>query len=435
MNIIVIVADSFRRDHLGCYGNEWINTPNLDTFAAGACVIEGAYADSLNTMPARTSMWTGRIGFPFRGWQPLEVADLTIAEWLWDKGYHSGYITDVYHMHKPGYNCGRGFDSTVFIRGQEYDPWIVDETIDVEGAFAAHFKPSPHNDKAEMWGERFRQYLRNITVRQSEEDYCVAQVMNAGIRWLEQRQGRDDLFLWVDCFDPHEPWDPPAEFKEQYNPGYQGREIIDPVPSQVEGYLTSDEMTNIKALYAGEISFVDKWIGRLLDAAREMGYFENSMIVFTSDHGEPLDDHGIVRKHKPWMYEEHAAVPMIIHTPDGAGAGERRQALVQSCDIAPTICEAAGVDPQPRTHGKSMLPLVRGEVGSLRDTALTGIHNQSWNIRDERWSFLMAFDRERELYDRLADPTEQNNVIAEHPDVASAMELDLRRQVADLRWE
>ena len=434
MNVIVIVSDSFRRDHLGCYGNEWISTPNLDAFAAQSCVIEGAYADSLNTMPARTSMWTGRISFPFRGWQPLERDDLTVAEWLWDKGYHSGYITDVYHMHKPGFNCGRGFDSTVFIRGQEYDPWIVDESIDVEEAFAAHFKHSPHNEQAEMWGERLRQYLRNITVRQCEEDYCVAQVMNAGVDWLEQRQGRDDLFLWVDCFDPHEPWDPPAEFKEQYHPGYQGQEIIDPVPSLVEGYLTPDEMANIKALYAGEVSFVDKWVGRLLDAAGEMGYLENSMIVFTSDHGEPLDDHGIVRKHKPWMYEEHAAVPMMIHMPDGAEAGERRQALVQSCDIAPTICEAAGVDPQPGTHGKSMLPLVRGEVDSLRDTALTGIHNQSWNIRDARWNFLMAFDRERELYDRLADPTEQSNVIAEHPDVACAMELDLRRQVADLRW-
>ncbi len=435
MNIIVIVADSFRRDHLGCYGNDWISTPNLDAFAAQSCLIEGAYADSLNTMPARTSMWTGRINFPFRPWQPLEASDVHIAEWLWDKGYHSGYVTDVYHMHKPGFNCGRGFDSTLFIRGQEYDPWIVDESVDVDEAFAAHHKLSPHNDKADMWADRFRQYLRNVSVRETEEDYYVAQVMNGGVRWLQERQGRDDLFLWVDCFDPHEPWDPPLSFKEPYNPGYAGIDIIDPVPSLVDGYLSPEEMANVRALYAGEISFVDKWIGRLLDAARDMGYFENSMIIFTSDHGEPLDDHGIVRKHRPWLYQELAAVPMLVHMPDGAGAGERRDALVQLCDIAPTICDAAGADPQPGTHGRSVLPLVRGEVDSLRDTVLTGIHKSSWNIRDDRWSFLMAFDRERELYDRAADPTEQRNVIAEYPDVACAMELDLRRQIADLRWE
>lgn len=435
MNVIVIVADSFRRDHLGCYGNEWIRTPNLDAFAERACIIEGAYADSLNTMPARTSMWTGRISFPFRPWQPLERGDITIAEWLWDKGYHSGYVTDVYHMHKPGFNSGRGFDSTVFIRGQEYDPWLVDEAIDTEEAFAAHFRSSPHNDQAQMWGERFRQYLRNISVRESEEDYFVAQVVNRSIEWLEARQGRDDLFLWVDCFDPHEPWDPPMEFKQPYNPGYAGLEIIDPVPSLVEGYLTPEEMANVQALYAGEVSFVDKWLGRLLDAAQAMGYFEDSMILFTSDHGEPLDDHGIVRKHKPWLYEEHAAVPMMVHLPDGAGAGERRRALVQLCDLAPTICDAAGLPPQPGTHGRSILPLVRGEVDALRDTVLTGIHRQSWNIRNQRWSFLLAFDRGPELYDRAADPTEQHNLIAEHPDVACRMELDMRRQIAQLEWE
>jgi len=78
---------------------------------------------------------------------------------------------------------------------------------------------------------------------------------------------------------------------------------------------------------------------------------------------------------------------------------------------------------------------VRGEVDSLRDTVLTGIHKQSWNIRDQRWSFLLAFDRGPELYDREADPTEQNNVIDEYPDVACRMELDMRRQISELRWE
>ena len=433
MNIIVIVADSFRRDHLGCYGNEWICTPNLDAFSREACLFERAYADSLNTVPARTSMWTGRIGFPFRPWQPFEQDDPLVAEWLWDQGYTSAFVTDVYHMHKPGFNCGRGFDTTIFIRGQEYDPYLVDESIEVD--VDEHFKPSPMNDQTEMWRDRCKQYLRNISGRESEEDHFCAQVVSRSIEWLEQHRGEDNLFLWNDCFDPHEPWDPPAEYKEPYNPGYQGKEIIDPVPSQVEGYLTPEEMKNIQALYAGEVTLVDKWIGKLLDAAREMGYFENSMIIFVSDHGEPLDDHGIVRKHKPWMYEEHAAVPLLVHLPDGEGAGERSGALVQLCDLAPTICEAAGVEPMPGTHGMSLLPLVRGERESLREFAVTGIHKASWNLRDERWSFLMAFDRERELYDRDADPTEQSNVIDEYPQEADRLELELRRVISELGWE
>jgi len=433
MNVIVIVADSFRKDHLGCYGNEWISTPNLDAFSQEACLFERAYADSLNTIPARTSMWTGRIGFPFRGWQYFEAGDPLVAEWLWDKGYTSAFVTDVYHMHKPGMNCGRGFDTTVFIRGQEYDSYLVDESIEIHPE--KHFKPSPHEERPGMWAERFKQYLRNISVRESEGDYFCAQVVNHAIEWLEGQRGQDNLFLWADCFDPHEPWDPPLEYKEPYNPGYRGREIIDPVPSVVEGYLTPEEMSNIKALYAGEITFVDKWVGTLLDAAREMGYFENSMIIFLSDHGEPLDDHGIVRKCRPWMYEEHAAVPLLVHLPDGAGAGERRGALVQHCDIAPTICEAAGVAPMPGTHGASLLSVVRGKKEGLRDSAVTGIHKASWNLRDERWSFLMAFDREKELYDREADPAEQNNVIEEYGQEAERLELELRRLLGELRWE
>ncbi|MFW6156506.1 MAG: sulfatase-like hydrolase/transferase, partial [Armatimonadota bacterium] len=87
MNVIMIVADSFRKDHLGCYDNDWIQTPNLDRFAEKACLIDGAYADSLNTGPCRTSMMQGRVNFPFRPWQPFEQDDLPVAEWLWDKGF------------------------------------------------------------------------------------------------------------------------------------------------------------------------------------------------------------------------------------------------------------------------------------------------------------------------------------------------------------
>ena len=435
MNVIVIVADSFRKDHLGCYGNSWISTPNLDAFAEKSCLIDGAYADSLNTGPCRTSMMQGRVNFPFRPWQPFERDDLPVAEWLWDKGFTSAFITDVYHLHKPAYNYDRGFDERVFIRGQEYDPWILPGEVDedaIEEAFERQFKPSDVSDKTGRMSQMFRQYLRNISVREREEDYFCAQVCNRAIDWLTAHRGEDNLFLWADLFDPHEPWDPPLEFKERYNPGYEGAEIIDPVPSDVEGYLTPEEMANVRALYAGEVTFVDRWIGRLLDAAEQLGYFEDTMIVFTSDHGEPLEDHGWVRKHRPWLYEEHVAVPLMVYLP-GEGAGERREALVRLSDMAPTICDAAGVAPMPNVHGTSMLPLVRGEVASLRDYAITGIHCMSASIRDGRWSLLLpGASGGHELYDREADPCEQNNLIARYPDEARRLEDQFRRELAAL---
>ncbi|MFP3904637.1 MAG: sulfatase, partial [Armatimonadota bacterium] len=283
------------------------------------------------------------------------------------------------------------------------------------------------------FSELFKQYLRNISVRECEEDYFCARTCTRAAEWLEARRGDAPVFLWVDLFDPHEPWDPPLEYKKPYNPGYEGSEIIDPVPSAVDGYLDEDEMENVRALYAGEVTFVDKWVGKLLDEARRLGYFDDSMIIFTSDHGEPLDDHGIVRKHKPWCFEELVSVPMIVHTPDSGG--ERVEALVQHCDIAPTICEAASVEVMPGTHGHSILPLVEGRVASLRDYALTGIHNQSGNIRDLRWSYLRACDRAPELYDRENDPTEQHNVIAEFPEIAGELDRQMHERIDCLQWE
>ena len=197
---------------------------------------------------------------------------------------------------------------------------------------------------------------------------------------MERHSGGENLFLWVELFDPHEPWDPPLELKEQYNPGYEGQEIIDPVPSEVEGYLTPEEIANVRALYAGEVSFVDRWIGRL----------------------------------------------------PGAEAGKRRQALVRLSDIAPTICDAAGVAPMPNIHGTSLLPLVRGEVASVRDYAISGIHCLSAAIRDGKWSLLLPGADGHELYDRESDPCEQVNLIARYPDEARRLEGQFRRELEAL---
>ena len=143
MNVIVIVTDSLRPDYMGCYGSTWVKTPHLDAFAKESTLVKYAYSEGLPTMPTRTAWWTGKYTFPFRGWQPLELTDVLLAEYLWDRGFVSAMITDVYHMHKPSYNCGRGFDYVQFIRGQEYDPYILDGSIDVEDLFKKHFKPRP----------------------------------------------------------------------------------------------------------------------------------------------------------------------------------------------------------------------------------------------------------------------------------------------------
>ncbi|NSW56767.1 MAG: sulfatase [Armatimonadetes bacterium] len=457
MNVIVIVCDSLRRDHLGCYGNDWIRTPNIDRFATESLVFDQAFSEGLPTLPARTAMWTGRYTLPFRGWRTFDHDDILLAEWLWDKGFTTSLITDVYHMHKPGMNCGRGFDSVEFIRGQEYDPWIVDPSIDISAGMERHFKPSELTERTAWFREQFMQYLRNISVRKGEEDYFIPRVFNAAIRWLERMQGRDNLLLWIDSFDPHEPWDPPEEYYARYaDPAYEGQRIIDPVPSPVDGYLTPAELADIKALYAGEVDFLDKWVGIFLDAAQALGYFDNSLILFTTDHGEPFGEHGIIRKGRPWNYEELVHIPFILRMPDGTGSGTRSQALVQSCDIAPTIYDFLGVPHPPGETAPSILPLVQGETDCVRRYVVTGHHGQSWTIRDRDWSFHLdiadtgkqamqcspdAVPRQivapfgSELYNVHRDPGEQNDLLPDDTDVADELELELRRFMAGLKWE
>jgi arylsulfatase A-like enzyme len=253
---------------------------------------------------------------------------------------------------------------------------------------------------------------------------------------VTQRQ-KDNLFLWVDCFDPHEPWNPPSPYREMYDPDYDGKELIDPVPGPVDGYMTEEELRHTKALYAGEVTFVDTWLGVLLDRIRDLGLYDNSLIVFMSDHGEPFGDHGIVRKSRPWNYEELAHIPWLMRMPEGLGQGERFASFIQPPDLMPTILEMLGISTPltlPYTGnerdlaGRSLLPLLNGETDSIRDFAVTAHYGKQWGYRTDRWTYLYNLDGSRpELYDRQADPREQHDLWAAHQEVGDALELRLRR--------
>jgi len=237
-----------------------------------------------------------------------------------------------------------------------------------------------------------------------------------------------------------------------YDPDYKGQELIDPVPGPVEGYMTPEEVKHTMALYAGEVTFVDKWVGILLDEIRHLGLYDNSLIMFTSDHGEPFGEHGIIRKAQPWNYEELAHIPWLIRHPEGLGVGKRFSCFVQPPDMMPTILEAIGVPTKlvlpylaPVKHtfpqdvvvskreieltGRSLLPVLAGECESVRDFAVTAHHNAQWSIRTKEWTYLHNIhgDRPPELYHRATDLKEQHNVWSSNKEVADELELRLRR--------
>lgn len=431
MNVIVIVNDSLRLDSLGCYKNDWIKTPNIDGLASESAVFDYCYSEGLPTVPTRTTFFTGRFTFPFRGWQRLEPTDVLLAELLWNKGVTSCLITDTYHLHKPTMGFSRGFDYVQHIRGHEGDPWILDESIKVD--VDKYYKG---NGKDKAVRQQLTQYLRNTHFWKGEEDTFVARVMNEGVKWLERQTKKDNLFLWLDCFDPHEPWDPPPPYNRMYtDPNYNGKDIIHPIPGPVEGYLSPEELHHIKMLYAGKVTLCDHWVGVFLEKAKEMGLYDNSLIIFTTDHGAPFGEHGYIKKVEPGLYEELVHIPLIIRHPEGLGAEKRFNAMVETTEIFPTILDFLNVRKPPRIHGYSLLPVMSEEMESIRDYAYMGYFKRAWRINDREWSFLLNFGKNKspELYNLKEDPTEQKNLISEKTEKAVELELALRRFVSDLR--
>ncbi len=433
MNFIIIVSDTLRRDHLGCYGNEWIRTPYLDRFATQATVFEGYYAGSFPTIPHRTDLFTGRFTFTYRDWSPLGNQEVVLAQVLGEAGYVSMFIVDTPHLLRDAFGFERGFTAWEWVRGQENDRYRT---------FPIKVKMPCDPKKLRQTTRTVTQYLRNVAQRTYEEDYFAPQTMTKACEWLQHNYKQRKFFLYVDTFDPHEPWDPPQYYTDLYDPGYQGQEVIYPVYGPCS-YLTDAELKHIRALYAGEVTMVDRWVGRLLRTVEDLGLLHNTAIFFLTDHGFYFGEHGLIGK-VVMLYEEVNHAPLVVRVPGQRQAG-RCPALVQPADIMPTILELARVPIPSTVQGASLLPLLTGKAQTIRDCAVSSwaiTHppasgkleldpenpydwlKRAWKVKPstivmDNWSLLCgAGDVDPELYDLSKDPGQRRNLIARHPRVA-----------------
>jgi len=439
MKVIYIMADSFRRDHLGAYGNDWIHTPNLDRFASESAVFDNAYIGSFPTVPNRRDTLLGRgdIGLPFNRWKGFERQEVTLTERLSEKNIPSMWIGDTQNNVSRGINIYKGYTAWYLNRGQEADPYWLDFNVPLEW-------PVPR--ELIRYTERtWHQVLINRAHRKVETDWFAPGTYSTAIKWLERNYKRENFFLWVDTFDPHEPWDPPQHYVDMYDPDYQGRVFEAPTYGlrKMMG-ITDREIQHIRARYAGEVTMVDTWLGHLMGTIDRLGIAEETLVVFTSDHGTMFDtpgDNGLLCKpntvgadgmlmsagrpmKEPVRYfpifQNVARIPLMVRLP-GMSEGKRIEGIVQPWDMTTTILDAFGIQKPSELIGDSLLPLIRGERPSNRDVAICGT-NMLAQAMTGRWIYTVwRGQRGPSLIDLDADPLAETNVINDYPDVAKSL--------------
>ena len=394
-NIILVIFDSLRKDCVGVYGSPpWgkVQTPNLDALALESLVFTRVYPESLPTLPARRAIYTGQNVYPFHngdfrlkgdfvgapGWGPIPEEQDTLAEVLGQKGgYRTGLISDVYHMFKPSKNFWRGFDQWMFLRGQERDlqrsgPEIAAEEL---GRWI------PQELMSERRINHVRQCLRNMKGRLHEEDYFNARVLIEAARWLEENRDADRFFLCVESFDPHEPWFVPEHYRRMYDDS-DGREQVMSCYDDVAAWAP-ELLRRTRANYSGLVTMCDRWFGHLYETMRTLGLLHNTLLIVTSDHGHSIGDEGYMGKRG---YPAHPAVfdiPLMVRHPEGVGAGQTSDILLQHTDIPAAIYAFAGVEPPQRLDGRSFWEAAL-EGKKVRDHVTVG-WGSAVTVIDDRW--------------------------------------------------
>ena len=434
MNIVLVIIDSLRQDHVGAYGNDWIITPHLDAFAGQSVRFTNCYPESLPTLPMRRATHTGMRTFPYHnhrnykgdfagapGWGPIPEDQDTIAELLRGAGYRCGFITDTYHQFKPSKNFHRGFNEWIWVRGQETDHYRSGPAV-AEERIRKHMNDALERDTG--LAAFLEAYLRNNGRRMTEEDYYPARVFTEASRWVWDNSDAARFLLVVDSFDPHEPWDPPAYYRKMYDPEGDVVDLIQSLYGPWQGSLTPREVQRLQANYAGEVTMVDRWFGFFMENLRLASRLEDTLVAVISDHGHNIGhepgDKGLISKQGHPMTHAVADLVFMMRHPEGQHAGLTYEPLVCNVDLTATLLQTAGVAPRRPIDGIDFWPrIAAGE--KIRDHVSIG-WGPLMTVISDKWWYNASIWGEGELLYRVQDDLHlERNLAEERPDVCGMM--------------
>jgi arylsulfatase A-like enzyme len=378
-NAIVVLLDSLNRHMLGAYGGREFDTPHLDRFAARALRFEKHYSGSLPCMPARHDILCGALDFLWKPWGSVEIWESAITYPLRLAGITTQLISDHPHLFETGgenyHTDFRGWD---YQRGHEGDPWKTRADASWAGAPSYGRGHMPYDDS--------RGFFRG------EQDFPGPKTMASACRWLDENAGWHDRFLlFIDEFDPHEPFDTPEPYASMYDPDWEGAHLIWPpyaVGAVANGVVSEREARQIRAQYGAKLSMIDRWFGKLCDSIEANGLWEQTAVIVCTDHGHYLGEKDSFGKPPQPIYEPLGHIPLLIAWPGLEPSAT--QALTTNVDLFATLADLFGVEVEHRTHGRSLLPLLEGQTGSVREYLLSGVWGREVHYLDERFKLARA---------------------------------------------
>lgn len=434
-NIILIITDQQRYDTIASLGFEYMHTPNLDRLVRGGTSFTRCYVTAPSCAPSRASLFTGL--YPHTS-GVLRNGDRWEHSWVESLNEAGYYCANIGKMHTAPFETPMGFDHRFvvenkdrFLEGREYqDQW--DQAVTARGLV---------KQQRMLYRQRedYRESLGAFRWELPEDLHSDNFVGDSASRWIENYQGDDPFFLEVGFPGPHPPYDPTPAIAEEY----MAKDLpLQPVeeadlagqPEAFKGLRqhnveidhdsvvhdlnpTEAQRHRQRAYYLANVGMIDEKVGQIMTALEASGRLENSVVMFTSDHGDCLTDHGHSQK---WtMYEQVTRVPLIMWSPGRVPADRQVDGLCQLMDIGPTVLELAGIEPAAYMAARSLRPALAEESTwvpreyvfseQVRDLNLTTTDFMTM-VRDDRWKLVhLLDDSEGQLFDLEADPEEKWN--------------------------
>jgi arylsulfatase len=435
-HVIFVITDQQRFDTIAALGHGYMKTPNLDRLVQEGVYFENCFVNAPSCVPSRAALFSGLYPHASGVLRNGQAWHRTWSSNLAEAGYH---CVNVGKMHTIPYDAKAGFHERFVVENKDRffeGRWFADE---LDKAFAAQKLSKPSRagyrnlpDYADRMGAFAWDMPKSL-----HPDVFVAET---AMWWLDTRPKPNALFMQIGLPGPHPPYDPLPEYLDHYL-GRNDLPVPEPTQSDLDGlpeYLkekrrhdtkvdhdaiswkmtpTREETKRLRGHYYANVTMIDEQIGLLLKTLERKGYLEDCVIVFMSDHGDNLGEHGLSQK---WsMYEPVTRVPALFWSPGRFQGGRRVKEKCQLFDLGPTILDLAGAKHPKPCQARSLLPALKSEPWSGRDfvfseqaadVAMTGAKLITM-VRDDRWKVVFIHGAaDGQLFDLQADPTEENNL-------------------------